>query len=253
MRVETLIVFATNRRGIIADHVAAIRWSHSLPHAIVCVDDTLEPDDPLIRKDDNFFRIPSQLPRRQNLSGFKNHEAILFALANGIEFRYVLCIDDDALPIGRGLDEWAIEKMDATAIDLLGVKDRFNYQVYWSDIPALLGRWIPEARTVSGPSDLSSETIFYAVNWLSRGLVGAMVDRNWLLPDGCKNWALWPDPYISWVCQFAGGYQVTWGSMDDPKPPIYSNHRRHMKFAAEPADPAPRLPHLPSDPLRHSL
>jgi hypothetical protein len=234
MKVETLVVFATNRKGIIDDQVDAIRWSHSLPHAIICVDDTLERDDPVVRQNGNFFRIASRIPSRRNLSGFKNNEAIRFALGNGIDFRYVLCIDDDALPIGRGLDEWAVPKMDATAIDLLGVRDRVNYQGWWAQVPQYLGRWMPEAKDISGPIDLSPETIFYAVNWMSRGLVDTLAERNLLVPDGCEQWALWPDIYISWVTQLAGGYQVTWGGMDDPKPPIYGNHRSHMKFAPSP-------------------
>jgi hypothetical protein len=234
INVETLIVFATNRPGIIKDQVEAIHWSHNLSHAIVCVDDTLERDDPLTRQDGNVFRIPSQIASRRNLSGFKNNEGILFALARGINFRYVLCLDDDALPIGRGLDEWAITKMDTTAIDLLGVKDRVNYQNYWPQVPQLLGLWLPEAKNVAGPLDLVVETIFYAVNWMSRGLVDTLAERDLLVPDGCEEWSLWPDIYISWVSQLVGGYQVTWGHMDDPKPPIYCNHRNHMKFAPSP-------------------
>ena len=185
MKVETLIVFATNRRGIIKDQVEAIHWSHSLPHAIVCVDDTLERDDPLIRQDGNYFRIPSKIPSRRHLSGFKNNEGIMFALSQGIDFRYVLCIDDDALPIGRGLDEWVIPKMDATAIDLLGVRDRINHQGWWSYVPQMLSRWMPEANEITGPVDLSPETVFYAINWMSRGLVNTMAERNLLVPDGC--------------------------------------------------------------------
>jgi hypothetical protein len=235
MRVETLIVFATNRRGIIEDQVDAIRWSHNLPHAVVCVDDTLEKDDPMIRQDGNFFRIPSQLPGHRNLSGFKNNEGIAFALNSDIDFRYVLCLDDDALPIGRGLDDWAIRQMDTTAIDLLGVRDRVNYQPWWPQVPGLLGRWMPEALNVSGPLDLNPETIFYAINWMSRPLVDVLASRGLLVPDGCEEWTLWPDVYISWVAQLLGAYQVTWGQMDDPKPPIYGNHRNHMKFAPSPA------------------
>jgi hypothetical protein len=234
MKVETLIVFATNRRPIIADQVDAIRWSHNLSHAIVCVDDMLERDDPLHRQDGNYFRIASKIPSRRNLSGFKNNEGIQFALKQGIDFRYVLCLDDDALPIGRGLDEWAIEKMDRAAIDLFGVQDRVNYQGLWAQLPNLLGRWIPDARNVTGPTDISPETIFYAINWMSRGLVDTLAEHNLLVPDGCERWSLWPDVYISLVSQFMGGYQVTWGHMDDPKPPIYGNHRNHMKFAPSP-------------------
>jgi hypothetical protein len=234
MKVETLVVFTTNRKGIIQDHVEAIRWSHTLPCAIVCVDDTLERDDPVIRREDNYFRIASRLPGQKHLSGFKNYEGIQFALNDGIDFRYVLCLDDDALPIGCGIDEWAIAKMDLTAIDLLGVRDRVHYQNYWKQVPQLLGRWLPEARNIFGPVDLSSETIFYAINWMSRGLVDAMVERSLLVPDGCAGWPLWPDPYISWVAQILGAYVVTWGSMDDPKPPIYANQHNHMRLAPSP-------------------
>jgi hypothetical protein len=234
MRVETLIVFCTNRPAIVNDHVEAIHWSHNLPHAIVCVDDTLEKDDPLVRQTDNFFRIPSRLPSRRNLSGFKNHEAIVFALNKGIDFRYVLCLDDDALPIGRGLDDWAIDQMDTTAIDLLGVMDRVNYQAWWGQIPGMLGKWLPEANKISGPLDLSPETVFYAVNWMSRGLVDVMAKRNLLLPDMCEDWPQWPDIYISMVTHILGGYMVTWGHMDDPRPPIYANHRNHVRFAPAP-------------------
>jgi len=236
MRVETLIVFATNRKGIIKDQIEAIHWAHNLPHAIVCVDDTRERDDPVAWQDGNDFRIASRIPSRRNLSGFKNNEGIKFALNHDIDFRYVLCLDDDALPIGRGLDEWAIKQMDHTAIDLFGVRDRVNYQGYWPQIPKILGRWLPEAREISGPIDLSPETVFYSINWMSRGLVNLLAERNLLTPDGCEDWALWPDVYISWVTQLLGGYMVTWGHLDDPKPPIYNNHRNHMKFA-----PSPRI------------
>jgi hypothetical protein len=234
MRVETLVVFATNRKGIIVDQVDAIRWSHTMPHAVVCVDDTLQKDDQLIRRADNFFRIASKLPGRQHLSGFKNNEGIKFALASGIDFRYVLCLDDDALPIGRGLDEWAVEQMDATAIDLFGVRDRVNYQGWWQQAPAMLGRWLPEAKKVAAPIDINPESVFYAINWMSRGLVDTLAARDLLVPDGCEEWDYWPDLYISWVAQLVGAYIVTWGAMDDPRPPIYANHRNHMKFAPNP-------------------
>jgi hypothetical protein len=65
-------------------------------------------------------------------------------------------------------------------------------------------------------------------------LVDTLAERNLLVPDACENWPLWPDIYISWVAQLVGGYQVTWGHMDDPRPPIYGNHRNHMKFAPSP-------------------
>lgn len=234
LNVETLVVFATNRQGIVADQVEAIRWAHRRPHAIVVVDDTLGPDNPPVRQEDNCFTIGSRVASRRNLSGFKNHEGIRFALGHGIDFRYVLCLDDDALPIGRGLDDWAIRHMDHTAIDLLGVRDRVNYQTHWPQVSALLGRWLPEARNVRGAIDLAPETVFYAVSWMSRGLVDALHGRDLLVPEGCDDWPLWPDVYISWVAQLLGAYQVTWGHMDMPRPPLYGNHRNHMRFAPDP-------------------
>jgi hypothetical protein len=234
MKIETLVVFATNRQGIIADQVEAIRWSHRQSHAIVVVDDTLSPDHSLVRQEDNCFTIPSRVARQRHLSGFKNNEGIRFALESGFDFRYVLCLDDDSLPIGRGLDDWALEQMDGTAIDLLGVRDRVNYQTHWPQVPQLLGQWLPEAQHVKGAIDLAPETVFYAVNWMSRGLVDILHGRNLLVPDGCDEWPLWPDVYISWVAQLLGAYQVSWGHMDMPRPPVYANHRNHMRFAPDP-------------------
>jgi hypothetical protein len=234
MKVETLIVFATNRPGIIDDHVAAIHWSHLRSHTIVVVDDTL-PADALSQQANNRYTIPSQVRKDRRMSGFKNNEAIRFALdVLKLDFRYVCCLDDDALPIGRGLDDWAIRQMDATAIDLLGVRDRVNYQTYWNEVPRLLGSWLPEALEVKGAIDLQAETIFYAANWMSRGLVDAMHGRDLLVPPGCERWPLWPDVYVSWVAQLLGAYQVTWGHMDAPRPPLYCNHRNHMRFAPDP-------------------
>jgi hypothetical protein len=234
MKVETLVVFATNRQGIIADQLEAIHWAHEQPHAVVVVDDTLAPDTPPDRRGDNVIVIGSRVAQKRQLSGFKNNEAIRYALESGIDFRYVFSLDDDALPIGRGLDTWALGQLDATAVDLLGVRDRVNYQIYWQQVPRLLGRWLPEAREVTGAIDLAPESIFYAVNWMSRGLVDTLYARNVLVPDGCDAWPLWPDVYISWMAQLLGAYQVTWGHMDMPRPPIYANHRNHMRFAPDP-------------------
>lgn len=233
LKVDTLAVFTTNRGPyIIQDQVDAIAWSFDRPHLAVCVVD--RPPGTPVERGHGHVLVPSSLPGGRFMSGFKNQEGIRWALEAGVDFRVAMCLDDDALPIGRGLDAWALDEMSATAIDLLGVRDRVSYQRHWKDAIAALGRWMPEAKRITGAIDLLAESVFYAANWMSRELAEQMRSRGLLVPDGCERWQNWPDVYVSWVAQLLGAYQVCWGGMDNPVPPLYANHRNHMRFAPDP-------------------
>jgi hypothetical protein len=240
IRAETLAVFCTNRGDyVLRDHVDAIHWAHRRPHVIVVVDDTRAQDAPVEsgtsrHGDGTHHIIPSKVAKTTHLSGFKTYEGIRWAMDRGLKFVACLSVDDDAMPIGRGLDDWALPLMERTAIDLLGVEDRVSYQQNWRAICEALARWIPEARNPKWVDDLRPEGVFFAVNWMSYGLCQAMHERSLLVPAGCNNWRTWPDVYITYVAQLLGFYTVLHGHMDDPKPPLYANHRNHMRFAPDP-------------------
>lgn len=238
---DSLVVFCTNRGDyILRDQIDALHWSHAGPHVIVAVDDT-RPLDAAAEVGHSPYGegehhiIPSRVAKgRVNLCGFKNLEAVRYALDAGVDFKVCLSVDDDAFPIGQGLDAWALPTMERTAIDLLGAQDRVTYQNEWKKICGTLARWIPEANNPQWIEDISPQGVFFAVIWLSRSFCDELARRGLLVPPGYEQWWTWPDVYLSYVAQLLGFYTVTWGHMDAPKAPIYANHRNHVRSAPEP-------------------
>jgi hypothetical protein len=232
--VDTLIVFATNRGpGVAWDAVNGALWGCNGTAHVIVVDDSGEivtghhPDKVTV--------IRSSLLSRKELSGFKTNEGIKYAVEQGMQFKQVLVLDDDALMIRPGFDQWALETMKFGSIDLLGVEDRVNYQDRWSlgydffekaKVPELLSGFYP-----------NPGTIFYAINMMSRALVDTLYKRQLLVPLGYETWPLWPDVYISWVTNMLGHVVTCWGHMDRPKAPMFADHPNHQRSGG----PEPRI------------
>lgn len=235
--VDTLAVFTTNRGpGLIQDHVDAIRHAHDGTLLVVVVVDNLAAGK-AYHETETHVLVKSEIEGGNiRLSGFKNNEGVQWAIDQGIDFTSVFFLDDDCLPIGRGLDTWALGILESNAADLLGVEDRVSYQQEWAAARSSLEGWMPkEAQRITSVVSLNAITVFYAGCWLSGAMAKTMRARNLLVPPDCKNWWTWPDVYISWVVHLLGGYQVTHGSMNRPKAPLYLNHKNHMASAPDPA------------------
>lgn len=228
--VRSLFVFATNRSEfILNDQLAAIEWACDMPHHVVVVDDAKKFGEPGTYG--NYSLIHSTVPSMKHLSGFKNNEAVKFAIKGGIEFDQVVFLDDDALPIGKGVDSWSLERLAETDVDLLGAQDRLNYQEYWGIAEELFDNWGVKGLDNFYPA---SDGVFYATCFMSRRAAEGLYEAGLLVPEGCEHWPLWPDPYISWAVQSLGFYQMCWGHMDRPRPPLYLNHLYHMRYAPAP-------------------
>lgn len=225
--VETLVVMATNRgQSIVDDQVAAVRWTCERPYHVVIVDDVGDVES----TGDDCTVIKSKVARAKRMSGFKNQEGIAHAIDAGCNFRVALCLDDDTLLIGRGLDSWALGVIDDGAVDVLGVGDRASYTHQWAERRGQFTAWVPEARGfVPHP-----ETLFYPATWMVRGLCDEMHERGLLVPAGYATWDLWPDVYLSWVAQVLGFHCVAWGTMDMPAAPLYANHPDMQRYAPQP-------------------
>jgi hypothetical protein len=171
--------------------------------------------------------IRSRLRTGQAMSGFKNHEGIVWALQHGLSFDRVFCLDDDTLLIGSGLDVWAERVMQTQHAGLVGVADRVDYSAQWYAFGSLFRQHLYQAATFRP----ERPTVFYPMVWLSKDFVTALHQHHLLVPDGYETWPTWPDVYISWAAQLLGFKTYTHGSMDQPEAPLYANHP-HTMFAA---------------------
>ncbi len=227
---DTLVVVATNRGGDTSiDLLDCLRWGMTGSWHMVLVDDAGGYGTTLDEGDDHTV-IRSALVPGKMLSGFKNHEGIRYAVDRGDAFKAVLCLDDDSLLIGRGIDAWALAKVEKEHADLLGVADRVSYRDEWR-------RWRHFFLDATPGSPLfvpAEESLFYPICWMSRRLVDAVIEADLLLPGHYQQWGNWPDVYASWVCQLLGGRQMAIGHMDRPVPPIYAEHPNSMEHAPQP-------------------
>lgn len=229
-KVKTVVVMATcSPREIILDQIEAIEWSCDESFTIVIVNDgEIELDLPY-----TVIKSKSKI-KRASVVGFKVNEGIKWALDN-IDFDMVMVLDDDALPIGRGLDTWALNKFkDNKNIGMIGTMDDvkacemyrnadrvelcLKYLAEWCDI----SNWTPP-----------NEVIFYAVNFQSRDLIEKLDSMNMLNVEK----EIWPMPcetFQSWITTLAGFDLYFWGRYPDSLvPPLYSMHHGSVK----PTDP----------------
>jgi hypothetical protein len=227
---DTLVVVASNRGGdTCRDLLACLRWGMAGSWHLVLVDDVGTAGTAFDAGDDHTVIRSALIPGKMR-SGFKNNEGAAFALARGDRFEAVLCLDDDSLLVGRGLDEWALARIADDRADLIGVADRVSYLGEWP-------RWRPFFLKALPASSLfvpTAETIFYPICWMSRRLVERAAACGLLVPSHYQEWDAWPDVYVSWLCQLLGGYQMAVGHMDRPSPPIYAEHPNSMERAPQP-------------------
>jgi hypothetical protein len=228
--IDTLFVFASNRsQYIFTDQMDAIRWTcEDRSFHVAVIDDGNNYGVPGTHGD--YSLVHSKVPSQKHLSGFKNNEALRWAIDHGYDFQQVIFMDDDSLPIRKGLDAWSLATMGRTGVDLLGVEDRVNYQPYWHEYEPLFREWGVDTEGWYPPS----ASIFYATCFLSRAAALNLYTKNLLVPRGCDKWTLWPDIYLSWIVALTNGYVMRWGHMDQPRAPLYLNHMNHMRHAPDP-------------------
>ncbi len=239
-KVKTLVVIPTNREiDIIADQVEAARWSCLEKSEILVVDDVGNLEDLPCEKILSIYqrtqkkRIPT--PYGYTKAAFRANEGIRHALESKLDFDMVMVLDDDALPIGQGLDRWALEvfKQNPKA-GMIGVMDDVkacaNYLKKENVIQMMkqMSEWKHVGNIVP-----PKETIFYAVNFQSR----ALVENLWRMGfygEDMERWVFPCETFQSWVTAMTGFELLYWGRYpNEMKPPLYSMHHGSVR----PEDP----------------
>jgi len=219
-KVKTLIVVATcNGPDVMLDQLDAIKWSCQDSYEVVVVDDVGGLSLPCtVLRSNGKIKKPGTV-------GFKVNEGIKWALDH-IDFEMVMVLDDDALPIGKGLDTWALDifKKNPNA-GLIGTMDDVKACAMYSE-PARVNRMLEQLKQWILVDNWipPKEVVFYAVNFQSRACVEKLNSMGMLNPDK----EIWPSPcetFQSWVTLLAGFELYFWGRYPDQlKPPLYSMH-----------------------------
>lgn len=229
--VDTVYVLPTGRDSYaVLDLLRSLRWGSRSSHYTVIVDRKKTVQLPADITDgctvltiDQDSEISDQFVAGLGLK---------WCVDNGVTAKQFVLLDDKCMVLQPGLDVWALEQLAKQQVGLLGVKDRLNYEDAYSKVAPLLAVWeLPHALFTPGP-----ETLHEAALFIASPLVQEMFKRNLLLPPNVEQWPLPYGPYISWLTQMYGLYQVAWGSMDLQMPPLYVNHTRHSRF-----QPAPHI------------
>lgn len=219
MEVDTVYVIAT-RRGTypVDDILRSLRWSSTGSHYTVILDRT------------GGVTIPEDLKEGYAVLTVEQHNniqdqfiallGIKWAIDKGLEAKQYLILDDRCLVMQREIDAWALEHIVKQQVGTIGVRDRLNYEDAYSKITPLFDAWdLAHQMWVPGP-----ETLHEAAVYISGALAKEMYKQNLLPPEGVEQWPLPFGPFISWVSQMLNFYQVAWGAMDVPMPPLYVNH-----------------------------
>jgi hypothetical protein len=230
-KVKTVVVMTTcNDRKIVLDQIDAIKWSCDESFEIVVVDDKggLELPCTVLRSQSKLKGFPFQK------GAFKVNEGIQWSLKN-IDFDMVMVLDDDALPIGKGLDTWALNKFKKNPkIGMIGTKDDIKACSLYREpmkvkmMMEQLSKWHSIENWTPPP-----EVIFYAVNFQSRALVEKLnimgmldVEKEiWSMP--CETFQSWVTNLAGFDLEFCGRYP------NELTPPLYSMHHGSVK----PEDP----------------
>lgn len=228
--VDTVFVIATKRGSYpVEDLLRAIRWSCTRSHYTVIVDRTpglvLSPD---LTDGFTVLRVGADNPKLSD--DFLRGVGIRWAIDSGVSCRQFVGLDDGCMLIGRGLDAFLLDKVTRQGVGLLGVQDRLNYDAAFDKfVPEMIEmglepyRFQPDGSTVHGAFVAMSAEL--ALRLFQQDLLVTTVLDHWQLPFG---------PFISWVTQLLGFYQVAWGQMDRSMPPLYVNHTERSQHQPPP-------------------
>jgi hypothetical protein len=215
LNVQTLFVFATRRDAVLAaDHVKAIQWACSGTNYTIVMDrgQTIET---LPGVESGFAVVQLDVPGAA--AGFACGVGLRWAIDQGYTAEQVVILADTCLPIGQGLDSWALQTLQSQKAGLLGVVDRLNFEPSYTRCTAQLAAWhLPY--TLFSPGDETVHEAILIAPWLT---VTELYRYNLLTPAGCEHWPLTYGAYISWATQMLGCYLLGWGHMLRPLPPLF--------------------------------
>lgn len=152
---------------------------------------------------------------------FKFYDGIWQALYDDIKFDQVVCFRDDAMFLGKEVDDKLGRIFYAESSDFIGVADRHYYGDSFMRQGAFFSQWrLPHEIWDKPPATATAHSAVFA---LTEKLARELFYRRVLVPPNYKQWWLPFGAYATWTCQLLMMPVTLRGSMDRPSAPLYVN------------------------------
>jgi hypothetical protein len=232
---DLLCVMATcSSKDIVHDQIESLFWGLNSNVRLIIVNDG--PNDLDCFSQNNIFVMKTKgTIHNASKVGFKINEGLDWALNQNFKFKCAMILDDDALVIRKGLDDWCLDKFEKNKnLGLLGVGDDDIANQRYSDNSKLkiynefAERWLGNSYVI-----IPKKFMFYAVNFQSYEMIKCFRDKNLLSSDK----EVWPYPCETFQTIFSHNlnFEINFHGQY-PKnllPPLYVTHHG----SARPEDP----------------
>ena len=230
---EILCVMVTcSNEYIVQDQIESILWGIKHPINIIVVNDG---NKNFSFKDKNIYVIkPKGKIHHASKVGFKANEGLAWAIKNELPFKFAMIMDDDALILGKGLENFAFDIFKNKKIGMIAVKDDTKANSAYSNVNKIknYNRFIYEW-TGQKDFEIPKEFAFYAVNFQSYELIKTFY-QNGILESEKE---IWPYPCETFQTIFTKifGFKIHYHGQypNDLLPPLYVMHHGSVR----PEDP----------------
>jgi hypothetical protein len=222
---DFLCVMATNSNNdIINDQIESLFWGLRSNFALVIVNDGI---NDLNFNQHNIFTIkPKGQIHNASKVGFKINEGLSWAIEKDIKFKCAMILDDDALIIRKGLDDWFINKFEKSKnLGLLAVGDdeianeRYSDDSKHKTYKNFLHRWL-SLKEFSVPKKYA----FYAVNFQSYEMIKFFYEKK-LLEQSKEEWPYPCETFQTIMCEALNFEIELYGQYpQNLLPPLYVMH-----------------------------
>lgn len=211
------VLHSTRAASVVADNVAAVKWTSRYPAKIVLVTTKKKADE----YDDvgADMMVTVDVPESKDLVDFRFNAGIRVAVDKGVNFDQVICLRDTAICFNQGVDKWFSDYFYNNEADLIGAADQQCYAENFLQITDLLAQWhMPHDAWEYAPSTFTVSSAAFA---MSARFAKELMYYNLLLPERFVEWPLPYSCYMSWACQLMHFHHVLIGTPERPEPPLY--------------------------------
>lgn len=218
------VMSTSSNKNIVEDQIESLFWGLEMNFNLIIVNDG---DHNLNFNQNNIFVIkPQGAIHSAAKVGFKINEGLKWAIDKNIYFKYSMILDDDALLIRKGIDDWFVKKFENNKkIGIIGVGDDEIANKRYSDLNKIkiYNKFIYNWLKIKN-FQIPKKYLFYAVNFQSYEMIKSFYDSNLLNHDK----EIWPYPcetfqtimskLLNFEIYFHGQYP------NNLSPPLYVMH-----------------------------